>query len=259
MQGNNVYPIDIFSVFKYGVEKWQKWFFWPFHHDWFLGLQKDIKNIFTVFINENDNEIGDIALIKLQLYFELSNILYAVKVVQELKKSGKKISYSDNSVYFKGLVEKGVPEISFIEKSESRKANLLRQILGAISKLRDIILSRSYFFSCKDKIPLIVITKYVLKRRYISHLGRKVLRIYNIDRVFRDKKIALLPPLFENIRSTANHFTQEIHSIADRYSIILTREQIEFIRNLVFQQFKKTGEDYAAVKHKLRSIKKFQK
>lgn len=257
MGKENSYPIDIFSVFKYGIEEWQGRFFWPLPHNWFPSLCRDIRKVFYDFVKENNNEMGDIALIAITLYCELANVLYAIKIAEELNKRGVGIAYSDRSLYFKGLVRNGVPEASFLERAESEKPALLRRILIVMAKVRDALLYRFYFLITKDKLPLIAIKKSVLHTEYLSRLKRRVIRISNNGQVFKGKNAPIDQELLSTIEMTVDRFMREILAINEKYSIDLSPAQAQYIRGLISRFFKKTALDYKGVKNTLRRIKPF--
>lgn len=255
MQGNSVYPTDIFSVFDYGIEKWQKGFFWPVPYDWFLKPQHDTLNIFTTFSTEDDSEIGDMPLTAIKLYLELANMLYAIKIKQELEKQGKKIKYSDKSVYFKGLVKKGVAE-SFMEREEGRTPKLSIRIKDFLTLQWDRIALRVYLFFAED--PWIATSRSIVKREYFTKkMKRKPFLLLSGGRVFRGKSKHISREDVKKIEDMANHFTKEWVAVADKYEVIINYKQRDYVRGLIFRQFKKVLEEYRAIREELRKYKPF--
>ena len=253
---DNAYPIDVYSVYEYGLKKWQKDFFWPMDHNWFLEVQKDVRNLFVNFANENDNDIGDIVLIKSKIYYELANILYAIKLVDELKRLGRRIVYSDKSFYFKGLIERGIPEYTFIENYESKPIPVLRQLMTKIARLRDNIACRLYFALSKDEMPIVVTRRSILNRKYFKQLPRRPVCLFDCGTIFK-RKTTLSDDILRSLKNTIALFTGKMCEIADRYSVPLSQAQKAFMRDYMTRQFNKAAEDYIGIKETLRDLRKF--
>lgn len=104
------FPLDIKAARKYGINKWREGFFWPISYKSFLEVERKIKGALNSLINKNkDNDMGDLLVINYKIFFEYSNLLNALRVLKELNQKGLKPLYSNDSVLFKGIIEKGVP------------------------------------------------------------------------------------------------------------------------------------------------------
>jgi len=102
---NRRYPVDIWSVKKFGLEEWCKTLFWPVP-DWKLrALYNDVDELYIKIINEVDSEIGDAFSVIFNLTAEYYvSFINALMVVEQLRKAGFSIEYSKIARHYPELV-----------------------------------------------------------------------------------------------------------------------------------------------------------
>jgi hypothetical protein len=100
------FPVDIWSVKKYGVEKWRKTLFWPVS-DWELrSLYNDVDGAYVKTINETHLDLDGPFSVMFNLISEYYvSFIHAVMVVERLRNAGFSIEYSKSARHYPGLVD----------------------------------------------------------------------------------------------------------------------------------------------------------
>src|SRR3989338_2625926 len=90
MLEDNCFPVDIYAVKLYGVDKWSKSFFWPVDDVEFVGLCSDIENLLNNHLGEFSRDVRDAWRVKGVFMVEYWNFLHARMVKIRIEKRGMK-------------------------------------------------------------------------------------------------------------------------------------------------------------------------
>lgn len=263
MNSTNYFPLDINASKKYGMERWQKEFFWPISYRSFMEVEAEIKAALNKLINENrDNDKGDLLVINYKIFFEYSNLLNALRVLKELSQKGLKPLYSADSVLFKGIMEKGIPVRRVLPNPFiSRKT-----VLGNVKKQARLIKGA---FALNGSITslwksLFTDTPYVanypslnsLAREYIASKLDGHVRLKGAgDWYPRSTGLRLTGSQEEEVRSLTEEIVGMVEKIAHGWTVELTASQREYLHAVTLELFKTTMICLTALKKYVYSLK----
>ncbi len=101
----NRFPVDIFAIKEYGVDKWHEEFFWPVSDDEFISLYNDITQCLVDEINNQQRQAKIPLIIQHQfLNMEYANFLHALKVINKFRPLNMDLFYSNDTWWYKNLV-----------------------------------------------------------------------------------------------------------------------------------------------------------
>jgi hypothetical protein len=132
-------PVDTCAVKKYGVERWQKEFFWPVSDAEFTQLYMGIENILRKYIDAEPEEIGDLLLIQRTLVREYLHFLHALKAVDAFKRNKKEIFFSEHTLWYKNILNDSFEEFNIAKKGRVKYDFVKRMRLDATDFLRTAV------------------------------------------------------------------------------------------------------------------------
>ena len=102
----NPFPLDIWSVKEYGVERWHQDFFWPVTSPEYQRFRDEIELLYVETINDSPREIGDALWVLFSwASVGLPTLLHALMVVQRLQRANLSFSYHSSTPYYQALIE----------------------------------------------------------------------------------------------------------------------------------------------------------
>ena len=106
----NIFPLDLESILKVGIEEWQRNFYWPISWIDFLKLEEKITDLFDRYIQEyRDHFLADLILINYKSYIEYSNFIHELLVLNDLKEKQLKPFFRTSERY-RQIYQQGVPD-----------------------------------------------------------------------------------------------------------------------------------------------------
>jgi hypothetical protein len=256
----NKFPVDIFAVKEYGVDKWQSEFFWPFSDHEFNNLCQDIEQCFTAEINNHPEEIKVLAGIQYKLKVEYANFLHALKRIQQMQSQGKEILYSDKAWWYKNLMEEAPVDIRV-----STLGAMRRNFFGDLKNkarvlIKSLVFNKSILkhfnqLGKKETVQLLGPVKPIAEQ-YIAKIPQWVNFITQWDWLPRNIVYEVPSELKERIEEFSKSMTDGLNSIAKRYEIRLSEDNIEHLKGLTASELINA----AGVLHLVRSkLKKYRK
>ncbi len=100
-----IFPVDIWSIKEYGVEAWEKEFFWPVSNEEFQKLRDEIQTLYLDTISEAAPVVEDCLWVLYGWIIGIAMLLHALWVVQRLQERDFSISYHPSSTYYKTIIE----------------------------------------------------------------------------------------------------------------------------------------------------------
>jgi len=251
---NNTFATDIPSILDYGIEKWQKDFFWPVSHQEYAALESRVENIFKEHIRKYQGEqISSLLLVNYLLFLEYSNLLHALKVIQQLNKLGKKPLYSDSSLYYKGLIENGCPLRDFFPIADIPSKSQFRYQLSIIKQLAlSMKYNRGRFGIRKKGMPVVALQPLTpLSKEYV----RKSAEWASLTRSHEWFRGTDSPQpssdLSGDIEEMLDRLLPELRKVAEKESIEISDEHINFLKSISKARLQKAAQDFARVKSKV--------
>lgn len=130
------FPVDIYAVKKYGVDKWRNEFFWPVSDTEFKQLYLEIENILRKHINGHQGEVGDLLLIQRTLIREYLQFLHALKVSNVLSRDKKNILCSEHTLWYGNILNDSFGEFDILKKGRVKYGFIKKIRLDAADFLR---------------------------------------------------------------------------------------------------------------------------
>ena len=180
MSKEKIFPIDLWSIKNFGVEKWYDNFSpWPISeeekHEIYYSLEKVYKNL----INSQSKEIADVFIVLFKLIKVYYSYLYCQISISRITKEGYKIFY-DNSgkYYFKGLIEEQsfVPFSTFIDVRPNLINNLKNVFLSNARNIKYKLKQNNFSFIYKKgqlicfENPKPVLLEYAFQKNKKIHM-----------------------------------------------------------------------------------------
>lgn len=248
MREPNFFPVDIYSVKKYGVKKWQGDFFWPVADREFAALCSDLDRMFCEYIETSPCELSDILLLQRNSVLEYWHFLHAVKVIDLVRRRGLQPFYCDQSMWYKAILERDLhkkPAGFTVKRVEYRQGGWRLVKTNAAMHARSI-----YYNFTPEKIwqcirqgsgATIFGRPDTLQRQYMQSLPYWIsLRSpYDLMPVKKEER-EILSGSGKNLHDDhviARDIVQRITSIAQNHQIILFEDQANYLYRFTVHQF----------------------
>jgi hypothetical protein len=265
MSGNK-FPIDIFAVKEYGIDNWQKDFFWPVSDCEFHSLYQDITQSINEEINNQTKEIKTLLNIQYSnLIFEITNFLHVLRVINAIKAKGMDILYSNKTWWYKNIIERNSIDVH-ISKIIPKRVPLVKEIKNKVmisikSLLKTFLYNKlnpmKYFASLREKEITIACgsPRYFIKE-YIKKLPHVVYFTSRWD-LFTERDLAgISDTLTDSIRSCAANIIYKICSIADRNNIPFFHTHIAHLKKMIEDELGNTAKVLNLIENKIEKNKK---
>lgn len=101
----NPFPVDIWSVKEFGVERWRREFFWPVTNQELRSLNDEIEHLYLDMINHSPPDVADALWVVYSWgIVGVPALLHALMVTQRIQKKGRVLSYHPSSKYYPALI-----------------------------------------------------------------------------------------------------------------------------------------------------------
>ncbi len=248
MNSTNYFPLDINASKKYGIKKWQEEFFWPVSYKSFLEVEARIKETLNELINENrDNYLGDLLVINYKIFFEYTNLLHALWVLKDLREKGLKPLYGEDSVIYKGILEKGIPLSKAIPSHFPPVGNVISKLKSQARLIKGTLLFNKTIATLLKS--LFRITPFIADQSYLNHLAceyindnvKNGIRLRNLQDWYKiNPTVNITESQKEEIQTLSNKIVQKVREIAESYSLQLTELQSTYLTDITLDLFLKT-------------------
>jgi len=226
------FPVDIHAAKKYGIEKWQKEFFWPVSDRDFAVLCDDIDQCLRRHINDQPEEISDLLLIAVEMRSEYRHFLHALMVTEKVKNAGLDLLYSDKSLWYKDIVTGNYP-ISWVEPKR-KDERLASRLKGNANKFlmglyHNFDISKLYN-STKTKDRTIVygplrpiMSDYIKRSPSMAHFTLRR------DWLLKNASYGIAERLTDSIKEMTTILMSDLKAIANGHKIRLGEKQISYL------------------------------
>src|SRR3989339_1484390 len=251
------FPVDIYSILDYGLEKWAEEFFWPVSDLEFSGLYTDIEKMFKNHVNAHQDEtVAGLLLIQYKLIIEYANFIHALWVVKRLEKSGHRLFISPHGqTFYRGIIEGYSPEYELKRTVIPSETSWKRFILKAKDYGRDISLNGKIpVLSGGDSVKVLGWTTDIMAE-YIRKQYRWVSIVRDFEWVKHGTVSGVPDKLREKLVLTAEELIFRIQTIAGAHGLSLGKKETEYLRALTFNRLMLTAEAYTLVEKRAKEIR----
>lgn len=247
------FPIDIFAVKEYGIEKWQSEFFWPVSDSEFTALSRDIDQYFLAEINNRHSELGDLLLIISSLRGEYSHFLHAVDVVSRLMRIDKNILSSERSLWYRDILnERPIPLGRFRKDAKEYGTAKKLKIEAALLFWRALYNGNmARFLNPQKKVWHIFGAITPLMKRYINkspHAFNFTTNAYwstgNFDNISGG--------LAKEIETLSKAISDNMRKIAQKHAILLNSHQAKYLEDLTSGMLMYAADLMGSIKEEIR-------
>ena len=238
MLEDNCFPVDIYAVKLYGVDKWRKSFFWPVDDVEFVGLCSDIENLLNNHLSEFSKDVCDAWRVKGVFMVEYWNFLHARMVKMRIEKRGMKpVSFARPHWYSDTCTDR-LSQVSVALRGNGFQRKLYSFNFYKIKKFIWMLLfniPRIKFFlsESKHKIWIYGIPLH-LARENITKMPGRICFIYPQDFSHIKRTIHISKNLEAEIKLSTEKILILLLSIAKRYGIVLSEEDIIYLRTFTY-------------------------
>jgi hypothetical protein len=261
---DKIFPVDIFAVKEIGIKSWQDNFFWPVSDREFIGLTQDIDKIFTEYINNEPEEIGNLLLISHKLRLEYWHLFHAISVLDRIKALGMQPLISTASPWYRDLwAGSSIRSPIFKQENISRAREFApkRFARQARNKARAMVTTLRYnrnpfkfFVSAADKNKAevhgsvnLIMESYIKSLPYWVSLGDKEDWLSAISANILPKSLG------EAIDNIAISLIDDLVSICNKHAITPKSSHIQYLKQLTKNELKNAAEMTSLINKKLSS------
>jgi len=259
---SDLYPVDIESVIKYGIQDWEKSYFYPVSEDEFVDLSNNIKEIVFKHTNySSDQEIRDILTINIKIFVEIVNLIHKKMVLDRLRQLGKKAVYRETSIIYKGICEKGVPFGSHYDYYEDKKyfvGGIKKRLRNKLSTLKHTFLlnSKSIRNSLKAfNSNIITLSTQDNIKEFLAE-NNSFVKYKRFDSFFLSNDIKPLSyDIIKLINDCADSIANDIFSYCEKRDILIHHPLRCYLYELIVSRLSYTASLYFQVKKSVARLK----
>lgn len=251
----NKFPIDIFAVKQYGVEKWRKEFFWPVSDETFIKIEMDIKNMW-VSIMDKYKQISTFLLIQNKLPLEYALFLHVLLVIKEVTSRGMQVLFTNESVLYRNLLQGSfnqdlvysfiLPNQNILRKFSSRVWRiLLSGVLNSNPRLYCKVLGNNTHYKELGYIS-------PLMKVYIKKLQKWVTITSQWEWFIKSNSVKLPEKLKDILEIASEDIIAKLQNISQKNNIELHHWHIDFLRKLTLRRLNLTAEMFLCAKEKIK-------
>jgi len=254
------FPVDIFAVKKYGIDKWQKNFFWPVSDDEFISIYKDIDQSFVNEISKQNRDIKIPLIIQDRfLILEYANFLHVLKVMKAIQSRRMDILSLNSTWWYRNLLLRGDIDthISRINQYKE-KIPLLSKKVKSIAK--SIICNKHILLhplSMKNKtIVKLVGSINPLVEKYLTSYSDWVYLTSQSDWLPKDAEFELPEDFKSRVCQCSKDLVARLNLIASKRDIPLSSAHKEHLQRLAEEEIMNAARISESIKQNLKCKKK---
>lgn len=226
------FPVDIWSVKKYGVEQWHKKFFWPVTNQEFQDLHRKIRLHYLDIAMKAPLNVSDSLLVLYGLgVIETSLFLHTAMVVQRLQRQGISPYYHPSNEYYKALCE-GEPIPSSVGRSLPGVPTLQQKLWWHLRALIGNLKGYSFNFSNKSTCLATNNSKKRMEQfsSFAKSHGEKLKIVFPVQ--FFPASIKRTKTL-SGAKQSVECFTEGLNKIAAEHDIKIEERHIENFNEII--------------------------
>ena len=263
LEKKRLFPVDMFAVKIYGIQKWQDEFSWPVSDKEFFSLAEAVEKSFVEHVNNEKKDISDLLLIKRFLPFEYWHFLHALMVIKLAKSDDMDILCSDRLPWYEELitgayinknsnikiVRHNLKSFTFYENFKIRVRSLLKNIIYNPNPLK-------YFkFNNKWDVRAYGSAGSHMKQ-YINKLPKRVSFTSQIDWVPKNHNYDIPEEQIKEINRISHNIINDLKSIAYNHGINLLEPHIEYLKKLTQNELVDAQKVLSLVEKQLKKSRK---
>lgn len=251
------FPVDIWSVKKYGVEEWYQTLFWPVPDKELRSLYNDVDEFYIKIINQADPELGDAMSVIFNLIVDYYvSFVHVQMVVKRLRQAGFSIEYSPSARHYSEVVnaDQGMLALTrkgFPPRSPSTKERVRGRIRTVLENIKYHKLNlNSYFEPSRKQNYLCFYYPDRDKQLYANSHGKKITIVH--PRQFMPKG-PFAPANLPKLEPTVRELISGVREIAEKYGVYLDVYQIEHFQDLTMTSLGLVGDYITQIRELLHS------
>ena len=263
---NNKFPVDIFGVKEYGIDKWHKEFFWPVSDTEFHNLYRDIDQCVIDEIKKQPLEVKTLLIIHYEnLIVEYINFLHALKVMNILKQKEIDILYFDKTWWYKNILTDSsyidihvarINEIFSFMESLKKQATLCIKTLAKTLLYNRFNLVKYLMLSNNKKVTKTFGPRNSIIKQYMRKWPRWIYYTSYQDWISKNDFSEISSDLANSIKQCVENIIGNLCLIAEKNNIALLENHIKHLRQFTENEFIDTAKILQTIEKRLKKNNK---
>lgn len=220
------FPVDIYAAKKYGIEKWQREFFWPVTDKDFASLYVKLEECFKRHIKNESPETGSLLLLQADLRFEYLSFIHALKVAEEIRKRNMPLLCTEKSLWYgdipasrfgKGFLVAGTKGETAPAFFKSKLSKAVKNVFYNAPSFAKDFSKKAYVYSSVNGIM----------EEYMRKAKQLFLFTSSSDWFSQYHPGELPDTLIAGVRSVSEGIVSEIKDIAVDEGVCFSKEQVD--------------------------------
>jgi len=233
----NKFPVDIFSVKEYGIDRWQKEFSWPVSDEDYVTLCRDIEEMLITKINAYPEDISDLLLVLSSLRSEFWHFIHAVDVFNRLSEKNTEMLYSEKTLWYKDVAPAMPIDINAVmDNNAAIKFNAPVSPKTRLYKLLNSVRLNKNIFkligSEGNGTAEVYMYSSLLARKYIKSLPYNLRFTLQQDWLPKSTSCSLPHRLIEAIDHLSKDIKDELITIVEKNRINLSGVYIDHLERM---------------------------
>lgn len=231
-----LFPLDIFAVKQYGVERWQREFFWPVSDNEYLSLANDIEQLFIHSVAKFDDLSAKVLLVKRPITMDYNTFLHSLWVVQRVSSLHFQPLYSKHIKWYPSILSATEPpRMGYLGCAMPQKERMSR-VQNALSAVKWLGRSMSYngSFYGKQKTVKEKYFLYGVGSPYHTDYVRSLSHWVSVTPPWRwyaaMKTISIPDALLKEITGASEYLVNEVCNIGERYGVVIEPHHREYLK-----------------------------
>ena len=263
---STIFPLDIPTVLKVGLEKWQKDFFWPvrspgLYNEILRDLDQGYRAIIAI---QKPGVIRENLVLRYKLLMEYVNLLYTQKLIQEIRVRGLQPANNGGDDYYYFLLHDIFPQDGFhtkrhvLKKDFSLHERVQEGKTALKATLKQCFVGRSVRRSVADGKVNAVFQPNEFTLEYIrTHVKGRLLFLGHSDIIPRDS-ISIREErgaAFVVSDEVSTRIAEMVLAVAVRYKVNFSERTIQYVHDLTRKKCRESLQDILIVSFGLRRFK----
>jgi len=254
------FPIDIWSIKKFGIEKWHKNFYWPVSIKEYDDIFDEIIESYMNLIKNSPPDIAD-ALWALYKQVKGISLLFSTHLaIHRLQQKNYKIIYHSSSIYYRSILEgKIIDTINLkpLPKMPSLKNRLKSKIKALIRNFENHIIYPGLLLNrFTDSTYITTDTRKESNeqfKKFMVSTGKKHVVIPDYHFLVSNPKYNKLQKI---VQENITIFLDNLEKIAVKYDVGIKKDEADNLNNLILNSIQFIKDYIHAMTFKLPSNRK---
>jgi len=249
------FPVDIWSVKKYGIDKWRAELFWLVPETEFLLVQKAVDAAYANAIRKTTPELGDMLFALYSLTLHYTMFIHAVIVVERARSAGLSILHDPAMAYYDGLLndDREIVGLSLgqLPPKPSGWQRFKAHTWASLEEIKHHGGDLVYYLGTRKRPQILAWGRPTRDRVLYAQAQNKKITIVH-PRQWMPLQAAQPPTALLGSDLVVDDLVQSLQDITANYGVSLKQTHSEYLRSLTADCLREVGTYVEGIKQKVR-------